>query len=71
MKPIETLRWIGGVDGTLRLIDQTLLPLEFREIDCRTIGTGQPGPFTRKLQAAFSAVVKGPGEPRPEWLAYV
>ena len=42
-----------------------------REIDCRTIGTGQPGPFTRKLQAAFSAVVKGPGEPRPEWLAYV
>ena len=42
-----------------------------REIDCRAIGSGQPGPVTRKLQAAFSAVVKGPGEPRPEWLAYV
>jgi len=42
-----------------------------REIDCRTVGTGQPGPITRKLQAAFSAVVKGPGEPRPEWLTYV
>jgi branched-chain amino acid aminotransferase len=42
-----------------------------REIDCRTIGSGQPGPVTRKLQAAFATVVKGPGEPRPEWLAYL
>jgi branched-chain amino acid aminotransferase len=42
-----------------------------REIDCRTIGSGQPGPVTRKLQAAFTAVVKGPGEPKPEWLAYL
>jgi len=42
-----------------------------REIDCRTIGSGQPGPVTRKLQAAFSTVVKGPGEPKPEWLAYL
>ncbi len=41
-----------------------------REVDRRTIGTGQPGPVTRKLQAAYSAVVKGPGEPHPEWLAY-
>jgi branched-chain amino acid aminotransferase len=42
-----------------------------REIDNRTIGSGQPGPVTRKLQAAFAAVVKGPGEPRPDWLTYV
>ncbi len=42
-----------------------------REIDNRTIGTGMPGPVTRKLQAAFTAVVKGPGAPRPEWLTYV
>ncbi len=42
-----------------------------REIDNRTIGTGTPGPVTRKLQAAFTAAVKGPGEPRPEWLTYV
>jgi branched-chain amino acid aminotransferase len=42
-----------------------------REIDNRAVGTGQPGPVTRKLQAAFSAVVKGPGEPRPDWLVYV
>jgi branched-chain amino acid aminotransferase len=42
-----------------------------REIDCRTIGSGRPGPVTSKLQAAFTAVVKGPGEPHPEWLAYL
>ncbi|MBN2576656.1 MAG: aminotransferase class IV, partial [Deltaproteobacteria bacterium] len=42
-----------------------------REIDNRAIGTGQPGPVTRKLQAAFAAVVKGPGEPKPEWLRHV
>jgi methylthioribose-1-phosphate isomerase len=34
MKSIDTLRWIGGVDGCLRMIDQTLLPVEFTEIDC-------------------------------------
>ncbi|MDR1053679.1 MAG: S-methyl-5-thioribose-1-phosphate isomerase [Planctomycetaceae bacterium] len=35
---IETLSWVGGVsDGFLRLIDQTLLPLELRTIDCRTV----------------------------------
>jgi methylthioribose-1-phosphate isomerase len=32
---IETLRWIGEADGFLRLIDQTRLPTEFVEIDCR------------------------------------
>lgn len=42
-----------------------------REIDGRTIGTGGPGPVTRKLQAAFTSVVKGPGEPRPDWLRYL
>ncbi len=42
-----------------------------REIDYRVVGTGEPGPVTRKLQAAFARVVKGPGEPRPEWLTFV
>lgn len=31
------MRWNGGTDGVLTLIDQTLLPGEFREIDCRTV----------------------------------
>src|SRR5262245_52403978 len=36
-KPISTLRWIGGIDGHLRFIDQTRLPTEFVEIDCRDV----------------------------------
>jgi methylthioribose-1-phosphate isomerase len=35
--PVQTLRWIGGIDGFLRLIDQTRLPTEFVEIDCRDV----------------------------------
>ncbi|HKD36085.1 MAG TPA: S-methyl-5-thioribose-1-phosphate isomerase [Pirellulales bacterium] len=31
---LATLQWIGGVDGHLRLIDQTRLPEELIEIDC-------------------------------------
>ena len=37
MKSIETLHWIGGIDGSLRLIDQTLLPVECTEIDCGSV----------------------------------
>jgi methylthioribose-1-phosphate isomerase len=37
MKNVETLRWVGGPDGHLMLIDQTLLPCEFKEIECRTV----------------------------------
>jgi methylthioribose-1-phosphate isomerase len=36
-RDVPTLRWIGGVDGCLRLIDQTRLPTEFVEIDCRNV----------------------------------
>ena len=36
-RPFATLHWSGGIDGHLRLIDQTLLPTEFREIDCQTV----------------------------------
>lgn len=32
----KTLRWVGGVDGRLWMIDQTLLPVECREIECAT-----------------------------------
>jgi methylthioribose-1-phosphate isomerase len=34
---IETIRWIGDVDGQLALIDQTLLPVEFREVSCTSV----------------------------------
>jgi methylthioribose-1-phosphate isomerase len=36
MKHTETLHWSGGVDGSLWLIDQTRLPLECVEIQCRS-----------------------------------
>ena len=35
--PPPTLRWVGGFDGVLRLLDQTLLPAEVREIECRRV----------------------------------
>ncbi len=35
MIKVETLHWVGGPDGHLRLIDQTRLPAELVEIDCR------------------------------------
>jgi methylthioribose-1-phosphate isomerase len=36
---IATLHWLGGVDGHLRLIDQTRLPGELVEIDCFDVET--------------------------------
>ncbi len=34
---VETLRWIGGRDGALWMIDQTRLPGECVEIECRDV----------------------------------
>jgi len=34
-----TLHWEGGIDGRLVMIDQTLLPVEFKEIDCPDVET--------------------------------
>ena len=31
----QTLKWIGGTDGFLELIDQRLLPCEFVKLQCR------------------------------------
>jgi methylthioribose-1-phosphate isomerase len=33
----RTIEWIGGIDGCVRIIDQTLLPTELRYIDLRTV----------------------------------
>ena len=35
--PVPTIEWVGGVDGHVRMIDQTLLPAEFRQIEVRDI----------------------------------
>jgi methylthioribose-1-phosphate isomerase len=36
-KKVETLRWVGDENGYLVLIDQTRLPTELVEIECRTV----------------------------------
>ncbi|WP_437186819.1 S-methyl-5-thioribose-1-phosphate isomerase [Planctomicrobium sp. SH668] len=33
----RTMYWNGGIDGYLTMIDQTLLPVEFQEIECKTV----------------------------------
>ena len=37
MKNLQTLHWVGDPEGCLRLIDQTRLPVECVEIDCRDV----------------------------------
>jgi methylthioribose-1-phosphate isomerase len=37
MKDIQTLHWKGDENGCLVLIDQTLLPVEFTEIECHDV----------------------------------
>lgn len=39
MKTIDTLHWTGGPDGRLVMIDQILLPVEFKEIACEDVET--------------------------------
>ena len=42
-----------------------------REIDFRKIGMGTSGPVTRRLQQAFSEVVRGRHARSKEWLAHI
>src|SRR5437868_13664003 len=35
--PIRTIEWVDGVDGFVRLIDQTQLPTQLVYRDCRTV----------------------------------
>ncbi len=42
-----------------------------REVDDRVIGSGSPGPVTRKLQEIFFDVVKGKIEKYKHWLTFV
>lgn len=34
---LRTVEWVGGLDGQVQLIDQTLLPTEYRVIACREL----------------------------------
>jgi methylthioribose-1-phosphate isomerase len=37
MMIIKTLKWVGGVDGHLEIIDQRILPVEYKIIRCSTV----------------------------------
>jgi methylthioribose-1-phosphate isomerase len=52
MKHWKTLRWVGDVGGSLFLIDQTLLPVEFREIECRGVETVVEAIKTLRIRGA-------------------
>jgi branched-chain amino acid aminotransferase len=42
-----------------------------REIDLRKIGSGEPGPVTKKIQERFFQAVRESDDLHPEWLTYV
>jgi branched-chain amino acid aminotransferase len=42
-----------------------------RELDDRRIGSGKPGPITKKVQEAYFAAVKGENSRYASWLTYI
>ncbi len=42
-----------------------------REVDNRTIGSGKPGPITKKIQRSYFDIIKGKNNKFQEWLDYV
>lgn len=42
-----------------------------REVDNRSIGTGKPGPITKKLQESYFEVIKGKHKNYEMWLDYI
>jgi branched-chain amino acid aminotransferase len=81
-RTIHTLAADAGLDVTSRdiaraelyLADEVFLTgtaaevVPVREIDDRQIGSGEPGPVTRKLQALYDDAVHGRGGLHLEWL---
>lgn len=42
-----------------------------REVDDKSVGSGEPGPVTRRAQELFMGTVTGELDTHPEWLEYV
>ena len=42
-----------------------------REVDGRTIGAGEPGPVTQRIQSAFFEIVNGRDESKLDWLTFI
>ncbi|QDV49058.1 S-methyl-5-thioribose-1-phosphate isomerase [Gimesia fumaroli] len=75
---VATMRWVGGTDGYLKMIDQTLLPTEFREIECRDVETvweaikklrvrGAPAIGIAAAYGVVLALQTGAGTERPDF----
>src|SRR4051812_27666093 len=74
-----TLEWIGGIDGHLELLDQTLLPAETRVLPCRDVETTCEAIRSLRVRGAPAIGIaagygvclglQGPNESRAELLA--
>jgi len=42
-----------------------------RELDDRRVGSGEPGPVTRRIQDHFFSIVKGADDAHNDWLTYI
>ena len=42
-----------------------------REVDDRTIGAGEPGPVTKRIQSSFFEIVNGRDESKLDWLTFI
>ena len=58
-RSIRTIEWVGGVDGFVRLIDQTLLPTELYYIECRDIETMWEAIRTLRVRGAPAIGIAG------------
>ena len=55
----ETLKWVGGVDGYLEVIDQRKLPDEFVKVQCREVGALYEAIVTLTVRGAPAIGVAG------------
>jgi methylthioribose-1-phosphate isomerase len=52
MQTFATLRWSGGIDGALWLLDQTRLPLDVVELECRRVEQVEEAIKTLRVRGA-------------------
>ena len=74
MRLPRTICWVGGLDGAVELIDQTLLPTEVKYLVCRDVETLREAIMNLRVRGATGnrrrsrygcgAGCPGGGEPR-------
>ncbi len=80
MQKTETLHWVGGPDGHLRMIDQTRLPVELVEVDCLNVESvweaikmlrvrGRRPSASPRLMASVSDCNRSPGRTKRLYFA--